>query len=670
VISAGTPRTSSPRALATLIASAAALALVWLPAPAGAAPGPPEDLTVLSGEGPWQAETRFVLEWSNPPAAAGVRYLVRDPQGGIAVPETRLGWAATRATLKVPKAPGAYTAELRLEDAGGAIGPAASAMLRFDDTRPGPVEPLAIPEWIGRTAFPLTVRLSRPAGPLPLSGIRGYGVSVDPLPGARPCLGNDRCTVAETTLRDGVAGDSLTLPGLPEGTSHLHAVAVSGAGMASTVTGEATLRVDTTDPVTRLAGAPSGWVSGPVRLTATATDAGSGMGTGGEGPAPFTAIRIDGAAPTVAPGATVNATVIGEGAHRVAHFARDRAGNVNDGGHTNGLANQPPALAWVRIDRSPPLAAFANAPDPSRPESIRVEIRDRLSGPEPARGWIGVRPAGSDDRFEPLPAEPPAPGLLRARWDSDAFPPGHYEFRATAFDSAGNSAIATRRVDGAPMVLANPLKATTTLRSGFRGGPASRTVPYGRSVAVTGRLTAGMWASLQGAPLRIVEHFAGGARPASRVTEVRTNRSGAFALRLSPGPSREVTAVFAGGPALTRSSGPALRLAVRSGVRLRVSAARAEVGGAPLVFSGRVLAPPGTIPPGGRAVELQFRLPGLAWGEFRTVKTDRRGRFSYPYRFSDDDSRGVRFQFRAFVPTQSDWPYEPGGSRPVAVEGV
>ena len=68
-------------------------------------------------------------------------------------------------------------------------------------------------------------------------------------------------------------------------------------------------------------------------------------------------------------------------------------------------------------------------------------------------------------------------------------------------------------------------------------------------------------------------------------------------------------------------------------------------------------------------MQLQFRLPGLPWTEFRTVQTNRRGRFRYAYRFSDDDSRGVRFLFRAFVPTQSDWPYEPGGSLPVAVRG-
>ena len=99
---------------------------------------------------------------------------------------------------------------------------------------------------------------------------------------------------------------------------------------------------------------------------------------------------------------------------------------------------------------------------------------------------------------------------------------------------------------------------------------------------------------------------------------------------------------------------------------MRASTPVARVGGPPVVFRGRVA---GTIPPKGKHVQLQFRLPGLPWSEFRTVRTDSRGRFRYAYRFSDDDSRGVRFQFRAFAPAQDDWPYEPGGSRPVAVRG-
>jgi hypothetical protein len=71
----------------------------------------------------------------------------------------------------------------------------------------------------------------------------------------------------------------------------------------------------------------------------------------------------------------------------------------------------------------------------------------------------------------------------------------------------------------------------------------------------------------------------------------------------------------------------------------------------------------------GRPVELQFRYPGAAWRNFRTVPTDRRGRFRYAYAFSDDDSRGIRFQFRAVAAAEAGWPYETAASRPISVRG-
>jgi len=130
-----------------------------------------------------------------------------------------------------------------------------------------------------------------------------------------------------------------------------------------------------------------------------------------------------------------------------------------------------------------------------------------------------------------------------------------------------------------------------------------------------------------------------------------------------------VSAAFAGTHRLTRVSGRRLRLRVRAGVRLRVSAARVRVGGAPVVFRGRVVHPEARIPPTGLPVQLEFRLPGIAWSEFRTLQTDSAGRFAYPYTFSDDDSAGVRFQFRAFVPATGNWAFAPATSRPLAVTG-
>ncbi len=142
-----------------------------------------------------------------------------------------------------------------------------------------------------------------------------------------------------------------------------------------------------------------------------------------------------------------------------------------------------------------------------------------------------------------------------------------------------------------------------------------------------------------------------------------------FSLRLRAGPSREVIAGFAG----TRTADPREpHAAVHLGVAGRRSASRASaatrrrLAARPVVFSGRVARQAGTAPLAeGLPVELQFRYPGADWSEFRTVETDARGRFRYAYRFSDDDSRGVRFQFRAYVKGREGWPYEPSASRPV-----
>ncbi len=120
-----------------------------------------------------------------------------------------------------------------LEDASGTEGPPVTAKLRFDDVAPGQVEAGPVPAWIGRNAFPYTLHLGHPTGPLPLSGIRGYAVSIDGSPEAGPCETATICSEGEIDLRGGLAEDSLTIPGLPEGTSYLHAVAVSGSGTQS-----------------------------------------------------------------------------------------------------------------------------------------------------------------------------------------------------------------------------------------------------------------------------------------------------------------------------------------------------------------------------------------------------------------------------------------------------
>ncbi len=198
--------------------------------------------------------------------------------------------------------------------------------------------------------------------------------------------------------------------------------------------------------------------------------------------------------------------------------------------------------------------------------------------------------------------------------------------------------------------------------------PAQRAAgPLWSRLQVAGRLISASGAPLVGYPVELVERFDAGSTMRPRVTTVSSGPGGLFLARLGPGPSRQVEARFGGSRLLTRATSAGLRLGVRSAVRLRASTAQARIGGAPVVFSGQVPHLGAAIPDYGRPIQFQFRLAGESWTEFRTVQTDAQGRFHFPYSFSDDDSRGVRFLFRAYAPPQPGWPYEPVASRPVAV---
>jgi hypothetical protein len=683
------------RRLAGLLTMAVAVAF---PSPAQADVAPPLNLRAYGGMNTWRTQRSYQLAWDNPaasgPPIVAIHYRVRNAAKEV-VGERQIDWAPElKDTL--PGIPGVYTAEVWFEDSTGEEGPPASVKLRFDNARPAQVEPIQIPPWLGRGAFPYMVRVHHPPGEAPISGIAGYAVSIDSNADGSPCTAKDQCTATEMGLAAGLGDSMLPISGLPEGTSYIHVVAVSGSGMQSVLPRHAVLQVDLTDPVTRLAGNPGNWTNKPVTLTATASDSGSGMEVGDQATSPFTALQIDGGPPKAELGASVSATLIADGVHSIAYYARDAAGNINDGSTGNGQANARPETAMVRIDRGPPSISFAKLQLPTDPELIRVQVYDALSGPQPLRGWIGVRRAGFGDSFESLATEPTLGGF-RARWDSDEYPPGEYEFRATGYDMAGNASTTAFRADGSRMVMSNPLKELTSLLAGFGGRelvrrqcarsssaarrcrrasggefvqrPAGRKIPFGHGILFSGRLSAGPGAPLRSMSVRVIERFGEGANLLERTTVTKTGEDGVFATRLAPGPSREVTAAFEGTATLTRSVTRPVRLGVHSDVSLQVSSAVARVGGRPLIFKGRIATDGAAIPANGKSIQLQFRLPGLPWTEFRTIQTDQQGRFRYPYRFTDDDSRGVRFRFRAYAPAQGNWPYEPGGSKPVAVWG-
>jgi hypothetical protein len=648
--------------LALTLLSAIAAGVSAAPAAATDPALRPLNLRVQGGETTWHDSNVFRLDWESPRSGdreleiTAIHFRIRDSDGEIVGPETRVaGGEPPLGRVRVPAEPGRYEIELWLEAPDGETGPAATADLRFDDVRPPPARPLPAAGWTAGTTT-VRLRLEHPAGTLPISGIRGYAISVGAGGGIAPCAMPDRCTPAETDLSSGIGGDTASLGLLPQGTHTVRTVAVSGSGVAS-VESSGTIRVDATAPDVRLE-APAGWFGGPVLVTARAADSLSGMAPAGPG-GPYTAIAVDGGVDRTDPGAAVTASVAGEGTHEVVAYARDGAGNVS---------RSSARIASVRIDETPPAIAFARSQDPAEPERIEATAVDALSGVDPARGSIALRPAGSRARFQALPTSFER-GRLVAHWDSDTFAPGSYEFRASARDLAGNGSGTDRRGNGTRMVLANPLKLMTLLNADLDPGRESRSVAYGRRVVYQGHLRSISGAPLAGLPVEVIETFAAGAAPAERTTVVRSGADGGFRTRLAPGPSRRVAVRFAGSKTLTRSEDAGGRLAVTARLRMRASATTARIGGAAVTFSGQVGTLGTRVPTGGRPVELQFRLPGKKWSEFRTVRTDARGRFRYAYSFSDDDSRGIRFQFRAFIAAQDGWPYEPTGSKPVFVTG-
>ena len=662
------------RRLPLRLLGAIAPLMIWGVCAVPAAAAEPEplrivDLRVEGGEGNWHAEEVFRLDWDQvpgPPIEPGaVVYRLFDPDGEpIGDPVRNTEEVRRIERLKVPATPGIYTAEVWLEDSAGRAGPPATARLRFDDAAPSAPSPQAPAGWLGGNQTAL-LSIGHPPAPLPISGVRGYAISLDRGEGSLPCARPDWCSPAEIDLAGGIDDDSAALGTLPEGTNFARVVAVSGAGVPSEI-GTATFEVDATHPQLSLLGLPAGWSDGPARLTVRATDRLSGMTAAGPS-GPFTAIAVDGGGFALSFGDTVSTWVSGSGAHSVEFYARDAAGNVSDGV----LGTPAPATATVRIDEDPPQVAFAPAQDPGEPERIEATIADRTSGPSPDRGSIALRLAGTASRFRELPTTVTG-GKLTARWDSDSYPPGRYEFLATGFDLAGNAGAGTNRDRGGKMVLTNPLKVPLSLESGFGGKRGAwqqaKSVRFGRGARFGGKLRSSWGAPISGVEVAVTETFAPGAGLRPRITLARTRGDGAFSVRLAPGPSREVAAGFAGNRVLAKASGESARLEVRTSVRLRASATTAEVGGAPVVFSGKVGAS-GAEPARGLSIELQFRYRGSGWREFRTVETDARGRFRYAYRFSDDDSRGVRFQFRAYIKGREGWPFEPGTSRPISVTG-
>ncbi|NLT05148.1 MAG: hypothetical protein GXY03_02440, partial [Solirubrobacterales bacterium] len=284
-------------------------------------------------------------------------------------------------------------------------------------------------------------------------------------------------------------------------------------------------------------------------------------------------------------------------------------------------------------------------------------------------------------------------GRLHAELSDDL--DGAYELRARATDGAGNAGVGYGGVRTLPVRAATRLAGHLLVRArrarpGCKPAKAARCrtvatvrrqaarVARGGQVVLRATATTAAGRPLAGAEIAATLVSADGRE--TGLPALRTDAAGAVATVLTARRSATVRLRYAGdgrhraseaavelrvpAQATIAAGGPAVR-AVR---QLRRKAARGPwravaVAGRVVRFRGRVLG--GAVPRAGKLVEVQAHFRGR-WRTISAVRSDRRGRWSFRYRFGASP-RTATYRMRARVPAEAGYPFAAGTSRPLRV---
>jgi len=317
----------------------------------------------------------------------------------------------------------------------------------------------------------------------------------------------------------------------------------------------------------------------------------------------------------------------------------------------------------LRLDELAPDLAFEPL-NPADPTLISVRADERDSGI--AQAQIEVK-ARSSATWMPLPTTVEN-GRFTTRLGDEYMKDGVYDLRARAVDRAANERTSDTRTDGAKAEVTMPIRVKTRLRVGVKRVGAKRVryrakhrVGYGRSVRLVGRLTTPDGNPVADSEVLVYSQARSSGVVRQLIGTLRTSRKGGFSFRVPKGVSRTVRFRY-GGTANVRSATRDVDLLVRARSTVRPSRRR-FVNGETLRLRGQLRG--GNIPAEGKLVELQVMLRGR-YRTFATTRADRRGRWSYDYRFDGTRGRQV-YRFRVRVPHEATYPYETGVSRVVKV---
>jgi hypothetical protein len=583
-------------------------------------------------------------------------------------PSNYFGWGTTCSTLSVcPSTSGSVLdvsgVQLQLtENTPPAVTATGATNLWYQAAIPG--------HWVRGGSWPVGFTASDPSGVCATNLlINGQGN-----PWGLDATLSGRSTASFVQCSGGTANAILDTDNLPNGQiTTIGYTAYNAAGVPGTPSEQ--IRVDNTQPGLTLAtpndADPNVWVNHPVRVVGTATAGASGIA--------YTGCKTNGAAGYVLPagGATVNGT----GIWTVECQSVNNAYNVGGIPNTSG-----PATVTVHIDETPPAVAFAPV-DPADPQAVVANTSDGQSGV--AGGQIQMRPA-SGGAWQSLGTAFDGRHLL-ARFNDVALSPGPWQIQATSCDHAGNCASAdetlnlpvrTASVSRAGFLVRDPPKRTARrcverkVRIG-RGDSRHRRwrrvrvcarpplvlksrdrVSFGGRAVVHGFLTTATGAPIAGVPVTVYTAPQNGLYHYTPAASAKTSSAGTWWVRLSPGPSRLIDAVYAGSPTIQPSqSWGHLRVPAR--VRVLRVWPRRLAWGSTVRITARLLG--GYLPPGGALVRLRigYGTTKVTYGV--KVHVAGTGIFRVPYTFGPGPSGLVlRYWFQECSLPTGNYPFGPG----------
>lgn len=324
---------------------------------------------------------------------------------------------------------------------------------------------------------------------------------------------------------------------------------------------------------------------------------------------------------------------IADGRHTVTTIAEDAASNLSR------------VERVVDVDGTPPVISRV----PVRGRRITVHLSDALSGV--AGGAISVR-KNSRSPFVTLKTRLRSGRLIATVPRSMS--PSRVGISVAASDNAGNTVSA--------LVSSLSLSTRTATRY-HKVRNARANVPYGRAVALSGRLTTTDGAPLAGQPLVVTSTLRRTGATPEVLTTVVTDATGRFRFTVAAGPSRRLAIAYAGtAGVLPRSREVWLRTRASATIR----ASTESIAGAGRVrFSGRLRLLGTALPPGGKIVVLE----ALQRGRWTTVRATRASGPNAAWS-ATAQFRGTpgRFRLRLRIPREAAvFPYEAGHSRSVVV---